>query len=291
MSDSDALDIIDQLLANEGKSLSGPKKKRRGRPKGSKNKSPKKKEAAAKTTKQPKPEPVETKYVTEEEWERLGRPPTYEGYTTNRLRQWKYKTKAHHEVILEFYRAAIQYSKLAKTIGWYVETDESKLALCKKEIEAWRKRIGIAFHEMGDVIDICYHAEHKRKRMVKQLRARAIDVLETRRADLKARINEEPENEELLIEQKSLTLNSVAQVPANLRPRLEFVKIVNVGGEDDVLGAIADATGNPLLLSEHACTDHPTYRGLRKARNNCPNCFEYWKYNKAKGVKERRVRE
>jgi hypothetical protein len=297
MSD-DALDIIDQLLANEGKSekkKAAPKKKRRGRPKGSKNKP---KPTASKTTekktdkktKKPKKEKVEVKYVTEDEWEELGRPPIYEGYSTNRTVQWKYKTKAYREVELEFHRAAIQYSKLAKTIGWYSETDEHKLELCKKEIVAWRKRIGISHHEMGNVIDIAYNCFHKRKKMVKQLRAKAIDILQTRKDDLKAQLAADPENEELLIEQKSLTLNSVAQVPANIRPVLEFVKLAQTTGEDDVLGALADLTGNPLLLSEHACTDHPTYRGLRKARNGCPNCLEYWKYNKAKGVKEKRVR-
>lgn len=266
---ADAFDIIDQMLSNEGKK---PAKKKRGRPKGSSSKKKKVKESAA-----PKQEKVEIKYVTEEEWEELGRPATYKGYTTDRLKQWKYKTKAYFEVMLELHRAAVQYSKLTKTIGWYDETDEAKLNLCRKEIEAWRKAAGISFHEMSHVVDICYHAEHKRKKLLSGLRNVALIVLDNRKQDA-------DEND------KTLTLNGVAQAPPNIRPNLKFVKLEQYSGDDEILGALADATGNAKLLSEHACSEHPQYRGLRKPRNGCPNCMEFYLYNKKRGVKEKRVR-
>ena len=289
---NDVFDIIDQLLANDGK-VAAPKPKKRGRPKGSKNKSSTKKKVAVSpnTFKHlTEPEPVEIKYVTETEWDDLGRPQVYEGYTTNRLQQWKYKTRAYYEVRLEFFRAAIQFIRLSKAIDWYKEVDEKKLELCRQELKSWRKRIGISHHEMSEVISIAYDAEYKRKRVIKKLRSLAIDILDSRKEDLAARLRADPDNKELLIEKKSLTLNSVAQVPANIRPRLLFVKVQDVTSDDDILGALADASGNPQLLSEHACAEHPTYRGLRKARNGCPNCFEYWHYNKQRGVREKRVR-
>lgn len=268
-----SLDIIDQMLANEGKKPAAPKKKRRGRPKGSKNKSTRKQSTAVQ--KMPK---VEVQYVTEDEWVALGRPQVWEGYTTNRLAQWKYKTKAYYEVLLELHRAAIQYVKLANTIDWFKSVDEKHLALCRKEIEAWRKSVGVSHHEMFIVVSIAYDCEYKRKKLLKALRQIAIIVQENRKEEVSDK------------DAAELTLNAVAKAPPNIRPNLRFVKMEQYDINDEIMGALADVTGHVALISEHACHEHPLNRGLRKPRNGCVNCMEYYLYNKSKGVKEKRVR-
>ena len=277
-----SLDIIDAMLANEdsGKQKKVPKKKRRGRPKGTTKKTTSAKATSAKkkpasSTKVPK---VEVQYVTEDEWVELGRPQVWEGYTTNRLAQWKYKTKAYYEVLLELHRAAIQYVKLARTIDWYKSSDEQHLELCRKEIEAWRKSVGVSHHEMFNVVDIAYECEYKRKKLLKALRQIAIIVQENRKEEASDK------------DAKELTLNAVAQAPPNIRPNLRFVKIEQYDINDEIMGALADVTGHVALISEHACHEHPLNRGLRKPRNGCVNCMEYYLYNKGKGVKEKRVR-
>lgn len=276
-----ALDLVDQLLNNET-----PKK--RGRPKGSKSK---KRIRSTKITVDDSPsiskigvrrrkgkiEPP--RFVSDEEYVALGSPQFT--HTTCRIRQWTNKTERYYEVLLEYHRAAILWSKLLKAINWYSVMSDREMALCKKEIEDFRINNGLTIHDMAEVIQISHSNKHNRKVLIRELRKVAGYVMEYRK-----------KNAETIKEEKAITLKSVSDVPPNVRPTLNHVVVAKaISLEEDVRGAIADLTGNAQVLSELACIDHPLNKGLRKPRNGCFICMEFYLANKEKGVKEKRTRE
>lgn len=270
----DALSLVDQLLSNEDPA---PKKKKRGRPKGSKNK--KTKAPAAKKTVATRPTKKtaasvskipEVQFVTEEEFIALGEPKW--GYTTARIRQWKNRVDGYFEVYLEYVRAAILWSKLAKTIEWYSETSEGKLKKCRLEIEDFRKAQGLTKHDFWEVIALSHNFGHSRKKMLKELRTIAKIVVENRRKVL--------DDEK---EKNKVNFREVAKIPPNVRPALSHV-VIHVPAVD------LEAADSPQMTNEHACPEHLTYRGLRKPRNMCPTCMYFYKHNKSLGLKETRNR-
>lgn len=275
------LDLVDQLLSNEDPA---PKKKR-GRPKGSKNKIKPKPQRRTKKAEAPKSKKkknegtavFELQFVTQEAFEQLGCPKW--GYTTARIKQWKNKTSGYWEVMLEYHRAAILWSKLAKTIEWYSTVDERKLDLCRKEIEAFKEVNSLTTHDFFEVINIAHHFNHSRKAMVKKLRELAKIVLENRRRA----VEDEKEKEKILFRE-------VARIPPNVPPVLKYVKLQTVTIDGEVREAIADLTDNPQVQNEHACPEHLNYRGLRKPRNGCPTCLYFYQHNKKLGLKEKRQR-
>lgn len=276
-----ALDLVDTLISNEKKD----KKPRRkpGRPKGSKNKPSKQKSKKTEVVKESKPlkkaetTSFEQKFVTPEQFEELGRPRW--GYTTARIRQWKNKTAGYFEVLLEYERAAILWSRLVRAIEWYSTVDEYKLSLCRKEIKHFREVNNLTEHDLNEVIAIAHRHIHKRKKMLKALKETAKVVLENRKR--------KAETEE---ERKAINYREVVRIPPNVRPTLKYVKVDESSIEDDVKGAVSELTGNPQVISEHACPDHINYQGLRKPRNYCPTCLYFYKHNKKLGLKEKRNR-
>jgi hypothetical protein len=278
-----ALDLVDQLLKNDG--VKEKPKKKRGRPKGSKNK-PKSKvktpKPVAETQKGSKKKKGEAaifrlQYVSPEAYLELGEPAF--GYTTARIKQYNNKCHGYYEIYLEYVRAAILWSKLAKTIDWYTNLSEHHLSLCRREIEDFRVANGLTKHDFWEVIAISHRFGHSRKKMVKELRSLAKIVLEYRRD----KIEDEKEKEKVLFRE-------VAKIPKNIPPVLNHVVIQTVTVEGEVRSAIADLTDNPQVQNEHACPEHLNYRGLRKPRNGCPTCFYFWKHNKKLGLKEKRNR-
>jgi hypothetical protein len=277
-----ALDLVDQLISNEKKDK--PKRKP-GRPKGSKNKTkvPAKKNAAttaAKKTAGAQPTISSLEFVTPEAFEELGRPRW--GYTTARIKQWKNKTTGYFEVKLEYQRAAIVWSRLSATMNWYGSTDEKHLALCRKEISAFKETYNLTEHDFFEVIEIAHAHGHKRKALLKSLKDTAKVVLENRRNAV-----------ETQKEKDAILFREVIKIPPNIKPILKFIKPSLSSIEDDIKGAVADLVGNTdgdAVISEHACPDHINYRGLRKPRNYCPTCLYFYKWNKKQGVKETRSR-
>ncbi len=275
-----SLDLVDQLISNEKKS----EPKKRGRPKGSKNKAKKtvatpKVIAPVRVTKKSSAKTViaQREYVTHEKFVELGYPQW--GYTTAKIHQWKNKTAGYFEVLLDYHRAAILWSRLARTIDWYTSTSESHLSLCRREITAFREEHDLTVHDFNEVISISYNYGHKRKKMLKKLKELAKIVLENRRR-----------NCETEAEKKAILFREVAKIPPNVRPALQFIKPSAESIEAEVRGAIADLTGDRQVLSEHACPDHINYRGLRRPRNGCPTCLYFYQYNKRNKVKEKRNR-
>lgn len=279
-----ALDLVDQLLKNED-----PKpKKKRGRPKGSKNKAKKpakktvapvatKKTAGSKAKKKKTEEQFRLQFVTPEVYLELGEPNF--GYTTARIAQYTNKCHGYYEIYLEYVRAAILWSKLARTIEWYTSLDESHLAKCRKEIEDFKEQHGLTKHDFWEVVFISHRFGHSRKKMVKELRQVAKIVLDYRRA----KVEDEKEKESILFRE-------VAKIPPNIPPVLNHVQLRTVTIEGEVRSALADLTDNPQVQNEHACPEHLNYRGLRRPRNNCPTCLYFYKHNKKLGLKEKRNR-
>jgi len=46
-----------------------------------------------------------------------------------------------------------------------------------------------------------------------------------------------------------------------------------------------------ILARKMICPDHPRYKGLRKPRTDCAQCWAIYRMRQASGVKERRIRE
>lgn len=213
------------------------------------------------------------KYITEKEWIELGKPPTYTGITTNRLLQWKYKTKAYYEVLLEIYRAAISYAKLTKTIGWHSETDEKKLNKCRLEIEDWRISNNISYHELFEVVEVAYTYEYNRKALIKACKNIASIVWE----GLPSK------------EKKQISIEDVAKIPSNDKIELKYVVPTP---QEEIMDILSELTSNPTLSATRACNLHPSYKGLRKKRaEKCVQCDAFYSFNKEKGIKETRVRD
>jgi len=277
-----ALDLVDQLISNEKKDK--PERKP-GRPKGSKNKAkvPAKKTEGKKPSKKTAGVKSATisslEFVTPEAFEELGRPRW--GYTTARIKQWKNRTTGYFEVLLEYQRAAIRWSRLASTMNWYSSTDEKHLALCRKEMANFKETHNLTEHDFFEVIEISHRHGHKRKKMLRVLKEVAKIVLENRRDAVKTKK-----------EKEAILFREVIKIPPNVKPQLRFIKPTLSSIEDDIKGAIADITGNDnQVISEHACPDHLNYKGLRKPRNHCPTCFYFYTHNKKLGLKETRNRE
>lgn len=268
------LDLVDQLLANEDAPKT--KKKKRGRPKGSKNKKvvSSKKTVTTKVAKTSGETIFNLEFVSPEKFEELGRPKW--GFTTARIKQWKNKTAGYWEVLLEYHRAAILWSKLAKAISWYSTVDEQKLELCRQEVEEFKKDNELTYHDFFEVISIAHEHNQSRKSMIKKLRELAKIVVDNRRRD-------SDEKEEILFRE-------VARIPPNVSPVLKHVKLQTTTIDGEVRGVIADLTDNPQVQNEHACPEHLNYKGLRKPRNGCPTCIYFYQHNKKLGLKEKRQR-
>jgi hypothetical protein len=273
------LELIDQLLKNEQSATTV--KKKRGRP-------PKIKEVSISIVHEKaivEKLPIlgnheNLQYVAWDKFIELGSPKW--GYTTASIKQHKPRTPEYYEVLLHYHRCAILYSKLTRTIEWYETTNESKLDSCRKEIAEFCSTNNLTSHDLGEIISICYNAQHNRKLLIKQLNNIAKIVLENRKnVELK-----KPEKD-----RQTFHIREIANIPQNIRPSLKFVKIndnSDVNIEDIVNEALAEFTDNPSKRKQHACTEHLFYKGLRKPRNGCSLCTEYWKWNKQQGIKETR---
>lgn len=210
---------------------------------------------------------VEVKYISEEEWIALGSPAW--GYTTARIRQYERDTLAYKEIMLEYYRAAILFTKLAKTMNWWEETDEHRLSLCKKEIEHFKKMNGLTKGDLAEVDQLAYHAEYSRKELVKGLTHLARDIF-----DIKKKAEKDPEKN------KKITLDSIAKIPANKTPRLEFARPVSRETDLEV-DEEQDAKDTTIQsVSPFACSTHQNYQGLRKPRSGCLGCIRFYSHNK-----------
>lgn len=204
---------------------------------------------------------VEVKYISETEWIALGSPAW--GYTTARIRQYERGTLPHNEILLEYYRAAILFTKLTKTMNWWEETDEHRLELCRKEIQHFKKIHNLSKGDLAEIDQLAYNAEYSRKELVKRLTHLAREILEIKRKT-----------------DKTVTLDSISKIPANKTPRLEFARPVNreIDEPEDAANEKQDATIESV--SPFACSTHQNYQGLRKPRSGCLGCIRFYSHNK-----------
>lgn len=203
---------------------------------------------------------VEVKYVSEAEWIALGSPSW--GYTTARIRQYERGTLAYKEVLLEYYRAAILFNKLTKTMNWWEETDEHRLELCRKEIDNFRRVHNLSKGDLGEVDQLIYNAEYSRKELVKSLTHLAREILEVKRKT-----------------DKTVTLDSLSKIPANRTPKLEFARPINHSIEE-IDGEEKQEDASIQSVSPFACSTHQNYQGLRKPRSGCLGCIRFYNHNK-----------
>lgn len=204
---------------------------------------------------------VEVKYVSEVEWIAMGSPPW--GYTTARIRQYERGTLPYKEILLEYYRAAILFTKLAKTMNWWEETDEHRLSLCRKEIEHFKKINNLSKGDLAEIDQLAYHAEYSRKELVKSLTHLAREILEIKRAT-----------------DKKINLDTIAKIPANRIPRLEFAKPVNRSIDEEIDTEKQEEDASIKSVSPFACSTHQNYQGLRKPRSGCLGCIRFYNHNK-----------
>lgn len=214
----------------------------------------------------------EVKYISEEEWVALGKPAW--GYTTARIRQYERDTLPFKEIMLEYYRAAVLFTKLAKTMNWWEETDEYRLSLCRKEIEHFKKANNLTKGDLAEIDEIAYHAEYSRKQLVKNLTHLARDIFE-----IKKKAEKDPN--------KKITLDSIAKIPANRIPKLEYAKPVNremveIDNDGQEENQENQESGDTAIeiISPFACSTHQNYKGLRKPRSGCLGCIRFYSYNK-----------
>lgn len=201
----------------------------------------------------------EVKYISEEEWIAIGSP--LWGYTTARIRQYEKNTLPYKEVLLEYYRVAILFTKLTKTINWWEETDEYRLELCRKEIQNFKKIHNLSRGDLADIDQLAYDAEYSRKELVKRLTHLAREILEVKR-----KID------------KSATLDSISKIPANRVPRLEFARPINHSIDEEANDQQQDVKIESV--SPFACSTHQNYQGLRKPRSGCLGCIRFYNHNK-----------
>lgn len=149
MKDS-GLELLDELLSNEGKT---PRR----------------------TTKKQKEEIFfGLKYITEKDWIALGCPPW--GFTTARKAQFEKGTIPYLEILLEYHEKAITLLKLTNTIEWWSVVDEYKLEDCKKELKKFKEDNSLSKGDMAELYDIIYHNDYSRKSIISGLNKVARDL-------------------------------------------------------------------------------------------------------------------
>ncbi len=281
----DALDIVAQLLGNESKKDTPSRK---NTPKATVSSNVTYVDVDDDEDEDEKPRARKAQkllptFVTPEEYEKLGKPQF--GYTTARINKFNgIHSEEYYDVLLEYYRAAIKYTRLTKMIGWYEIVDEHRLALCRKELEAFRTDNKLTIGDISEILQIVYWFEHNRKKLTSRL----IEV-----ARLAFEIKKTKDSK--------LTVAKLANVPANIRPVLKYVQHVAATIEDepevetveqsvaDILSeVINDAPKKKVIAVKGGCEEHPTYRGLRINRNGCKVCSKLYERNKKSGLKEER---
>lgn len=208
------------------------------------------------------------KYVTTEEFEKLGKPKF--GYTTARIAQFEKDTKEWEDVFCEYIIEAIKFVKL----NWYLEgydwegNIDEKLNSAKLEIAEFRRRENLSVGDFYWVEQIAYEENYSRNALIGRIKRH----------------------------------NSKAIIPPKQKYNCKYLKwaappveIEEVNEEELSLGDIVDNLfeGKPIKKAipkiKGGCEKHPEFKGLRlRTSNKCQGCIDFYNKNKKDGIKESR---
>lgn len=199
------------------------------------------------------------KYITEEEFIKLGRPKF--GYTIARIGQFEKHSPAWYKVFVEYLVIAIKYSKLY----WYLEAYDWVGDIDKKikdtllEIEEFRKQNSINYHDFRWVEQLAYEEEYSRNNLI-------------------ARIKK---------------INSSTKIPPKERPIFKYIKWPTTPQipqqEEQTLDVIINELFDKPAKQAAGCPQHPEFRGLRlRKTNTCQGCINFYNQNLKSGIRETR---